>query len=308
VIDSSEAVTHSRTSARVARRPNFVSGERVRKSLAGGAAGLALAMMLLAGCDSGASGTTDRSTGTPDSARAARKPTAPATAPPAAVWARWGLQPLPAAPVPPAVKPVKLGRAGPVPVVSRIPTRNKVVFITIDDGAEKDPEFVRMMRELRVPITMFLTDAAIKSNYGYFTKLQQLGNSIQNHTISHPNLNTLGLAAQHAEICGQEQKLTKEYGKAPYLFRPPYGNYNADTLTAVKECGPKAVVLWKESMQIRDMQYQNADRKLSPGDIILAHFRGPAQLKRHTMTQMFANMLRHIKEQGYAVGRLDDYL
>jgi peptidoglycan/xylan/chitin deacetylase (PgdA/CDA1 family) len=68
------------------------------------------------------------------------------------------------------------------------------------------------------------------------------------------------------------------------------------------------VVLWKESMQIRDMQYQNADRKLSPGDIILAHFRGPAQLKRHTMTQMFANMLRHIKEQGYAVGRLDDYL
>ena len=35
------------------------------------------------------------------------------------------------------------------------------------------------------------------------------------------------------------------------------------------------MVLWRETMQINDVQYQRADKKLHPGDIILAHFRGP---------------------------------
>ncbi|AXI81346.1 polysaccharide deacetylase family protein [Peterkaempfera bronchialis] len=226
----------------------------------------------------------------------------------AAYWRAWHLTPLKPAPKPPAVPPVKLGGPGPIPVVSRIPTRDRVVFLTIDDGAEKDPRFVRMMRELKVPVTMFLTDAAIRPDYGYFTPLQRLGNTIQNHTLTHPDLPTLGAEAQRAEICGQQQKLAKEYGTAPTLFRPPYGNYNAATLEAAKSCGIRAVVLWKESMQITDMQYQTADRKLRPGDIVLAHFRGPAELKNHTMTEMFGSLLHRIQQQGFSVGRLDDYL
>ncbi|MFF4649436.1 polysaccharide deacetylase family protein [Streptomyces sp. NPDC001380] len=198
--------------------------------------------------------------------------------------------------------------AGPVPVVSRIPTRDRVVFLTIDDGTEKDPEFVRMLRELRVPVTMFLTDAAIRSDYGYFRRIQALGDTVQNHTLTHPYLPGLGAAAQRAEICGQQRRLTREYGAAPALFRPPYGAYDAATLEAVRACGLRALVLWRESMQIRDMQYQDPGRRLHPGDIVLVHFRGPAELKHRTMTEMFAALLRRIGGQGFAVGRLDDYL
>ncbi|WP_055586689.1 polysaccharide deacetylase family protein [Streptacidiphilus griseoplanus] len=226
----------------------------------------------------------------------------------AAVWRAWGLKPLPHAPQPPAGPVVRLAGSGAVPVISRVPTKDKVVFITIDDGAEKDPKFVRMMRELKVPFTMFLTDAAIKDDYSYFKPLQQLGNTIQNHTLTHPNMPALGVAAQRAQVCGQQGKLTKEYGKAPVLFRPPYGNYNTATLQAVKGCGPGAVVLWKETMQIHRLQYQSADHRLRPGDIILAHFRGPSELKGETMTRMFATLLRLIGQQGFAVARLDDYI
>ncbi|MFJ6214402.1 polysaccharide deacetylase family protein [Streptomyces sp. NPDC092296] len=229
----------------------------------------------------------------------------------AALWRGWHLTPLRAAPKPPAAPALPTGGpgdSGPIPVISQVDTKDRVVFITIDDGAEKDPEFVRMLSELKVPVTMFLTDASIRTDYRYFTPLQGLGNTVQNHTLTHPDLPTLGAAAQRAEICGQQQKLAKEYGKAPTLLRPPYGNYNAATLQAAKECGIKAVVLWKESMQITDMQYQAPDKKLRPGDVILAHFRGPSELKGHTMTQMFAALLHRIQQQGFAVGRLDDYL
>jgi len=61
-------------------------------------------------------------------------------------------------------------------------------------------------------------------------------------------------------------------------------------------------------MQIKNMQYQEPGKKLRPGDIILAHFRGPSELKGRTITQMTVNMLRHIEEQGFTVARLEDYL
>ncbi|MFJ9706342.1 polysaccharide deacetylase family protein [Streptomyces sp. NPDC101234] len=225
-----------------------------------------------------------------------------------AAWRRWGLTPLRTAPQPPADKPVKLSATGTVPVLTHIPTSQKVVFVTVDDGQEKDPEFIKMMRDLKIPITMFLMNDAVKSDYAYFKRLQALGNHIQNHTLHHPVMSSLPLARQQEEVCGDQKILTKEYGTAPLLFRPPYGAYDSNTRTAVGECGPRAIVWWREAMQIRNMQYQTADKKLRDGDIILAHFRGPSELKGHTMTQMFANMLRRIQQQGFAVARLEDYI
>jgi peptidoglycan/xylan/chitin deacetylase (PgdA/CDA1 family) len=226
----------------------------------------------------------------------------------AAAFRKWGIPLLPAPPAPPAVKPVRTGK-GLMPVVSDIPTSRKIVFVTFDDGAEKDPKFVAMMRDLKIPFTMFLTDDIIRNDYGFFTPLQAMGNSIENHTLSHPDLHTRSLAGQRHEICGQQTRLTHEYGTAPGLFRPPYGNYNADTKTAVTSCGGlRAIILWRESMQIKKVQFQRPDHRFHPGDIILAHFRGPSELKGESMTRMTANMLRQIAGQGFTVARLEDYV
>ncbi|MFD9128837.1 polysaccharide deacetylase family protein [Kitasatospora sp. NPDC059571] len=231
-------------------------------------------------------------------------------APDAAAWSKWGLKPLPAAPAAPADKPIKLTRTGQVPVFSEVPTTDRVVFVTLDDGAEKDPKFVAMMNDLKVPVSMFLTRDLISGDYGYFKPLQALGNHIQNHTVDHPAMSKASPEKQKSEVCDDQSALTREYGTAPLLFRPPYGDGAHTTAlnAAVQACGPRAVVLWRESMQIHDMQYQAADKKLRPGDIILAHFRGPKDLKGETMTQMFGELLSRIQEQGFAVARLEDYI
>ncbi|MFB7597529.1 polysaccharide deacetylase family protein [Streptomyces sp. NPDC056160] len=278
----------------------------------GALAGTAVLALTAGGCGTGGGGggSTD---GTAPSTTGAQRPAPTAGTPrdasgaPAA-WHKWGLKPLPAAPAPPADKPVKLSAHGTVPVLTHIPTRQKVVFVTLDDGQEKDPRFVAMMRDLKVPVTMFLMNDAVKSDYAYFKPLQAMGNHIQNHTLHHPVMNTLPLARQKQEICGDQKILTRNYGTSPLLFRPPYGAYDAATKAAVDACGPRAIVWWRESMQIRNMQYQTADKKLRPGDIILAHFRGPSELKGTSMTTMFANLLKRIQEQGFAVARLEDYI
>ncbi|MFF2349276.1 polysaccharide deacetylase family protein [Kitasatospora sp. NPDC058115] len=244
-----------------------------------------------------------------DTATAPPAPPAPAAGD-AAAWAKWHLTPLPPAPRAPADKPVKLQRTGPVPVFSEVRTTDKVVFVTIDDGAEKDPAFVEMLTDLKVPVSMFLTRDIVKDDYGYFKRLQALGNHVHNHTVDHAQLSRAAPEKQKSEICDAQAALTQQYGTPPLLFRPPYGD-GANTPavnSAVQQCGPRAIVLWRESMQIHDMQYQAADKKLRPGDIVLAHFRGPKDLKGETMTQMFGELLARIQEQGFTVARLEDYI
>ncbi|MFG2390651.1 polysaccharide deacetylase family protein [Streptomyces lavendulae] len=256
-------------------------------------------------------------TGTASASPSARPSAAPgasasAGTPADEAYKKWGLTaPLQYAPKP-AQKP-QLPKAAPgKPVVLDripVPATDKVVFLTFDDGAEKDPEFLKMAADLKLPISMFLTDNIASADYSYFEKLRDngSGSTINNHTLTHPNLRTLPFAAQKKEICGQQDRLEKRFGKRPTAFRPPYGNYSDDTLKAASECGISSVFLWRESMQINDFQYSEGSA-FKPGDIILAHFRGPSELKGTTETQMTTRMLQHIQQQGYKIARLEDYV
>ena len=222
---------------------------------------------------------------------------------------RYGLQPFAAAPANPSVKPVTLDPENPT-IFSHVPTTEKVCFVTIDDGIDKDPAFIQMVKDFQIPITISLADTLIRDDYAYFEKLYQTGFvSIQNHTVNHPlSMPSLGYQEQLDEIAGQQTKLHKEYGVTPYIFRPPGGNYNSVTREACRGAGLKGMMLWKEAMEIQDMQYQTSDHHLQPGDIILCHFRGPAQLKGKTMVQMMTYLYSHIQSQGFTVGDVTQYV
>ena len=220
-----------------------------------------------------------------------------------------GLKPFAPAPPPPAVKPIRLSASDPK-VFSRLPMTDKVVFVTIDDGIEKDPKFIQMVKDFQIPITISLADVLIRDDYAYFEKLHETGYvSIQNHTVTHP-LDMPGLSAsrQLDEISGQQEKLHREYGARPYIFRPPGGNYDATTIDSVSKAGLKGLMLWKEAMEITDMEYQTSAHTLNPGDIILCHFRGPAQLHGETMVHMMIHLYKHIQAQGFTVADVTKYV
>jgi peptidoglycan/xylan/chitin deacetylase (PgdA/CDA1 family) len=236
----------------------------------------------------------------------------------AAAAKRWGLKKVPlAAPPPPAKKPRITTRDGfevegherldLPPVFTTVPVKEKVVFLTIDDGAEKDPEFLRMMTELKVPYSAFLSDYLVEEDYGYFKDMQKRGVALHNHTLHHPYLPALSHAKQKREICGMQDVIEKRYGTRPTLFRPPYGNYDKATLRAAKSCGITHVPLWNEEVFADRWEYREWDRKIRPGDIVLSHFRGREDWDG-TMRDMIRRFLDKVTAEGYAVARLEDYL
>ncbi|WP_346283488.1 polysaccharide deacetylase family protein [Streptomyces sp. T21Q-yed] len=273
-------------------------------------AAVVLASVVLAGCAQ-PSGSVEPGGGpggrVVQGARSAKGPT-----PSAQPYRRWGLTaPLPAPPSPPAQRQVSPGGDRPsggdlLPVVDRILTRDQVVFLTYDDGAEKDPRFVDMVRELRLPVSMFLTDSVVGPGYGHFARLRSVGASMQNHTLDHAALRGLPYAGQRAEICGQQNKLRARFGIRPRLFRPPYGTYDTTTLRAAADCGVTAVVLWRAAMEgDGELTYAKGPRRLRAGDIVSVPSGEPTGLSLRERT---TRLLRGIQGRGLTVGRLEDYV
>ncbi|MEU0676268.1 polysaccharide deacetylase family protein [Streptomyces sp. NPDC006172] len=201
-------------------------------------------------------------------------------------YRRWGL-PSPLAPAPAPTRPKSPPRRALPPVLDRVTTTDRVVFLTYDDGAERDPGFVDMVRELRLPVSVFVTDSVAGPAYAHFARLREVGANLQNHTLDHAALRGLPYAGQRAEICGQQNKLNARFGLRPRLLRPPYGAYDTTTRRASADCGITAITLWRTPTD---------PHRLHPGDILA------------TTPDRTPSLLRQIQRQHLTVGKLEDYL
>ncbi|MCF3140687.1 polysaccharide deacetylase family protein [Paenarthrobacter sp. AR 02] len=163
---------------------------------------------------------------------------------------------------------------GLAPVITKIPTKHPIVFLTIDDGNIKTPESVTLMAEYDYPASLFLTKNTIADNPAFFNAFKAQGSLVENHTVTH-NINMVrqwGYQQQLNDIVGMQEYAVQQYGRKPTLFRPPGGAYSNAMRQAVAAAGLKAVVTWEAKANAGKMDYQVGD-SLRPGDIVLMHFR-----------------------------------
>ncbi|MFE0643397.1 polysaccharide deacetylase family protein [Streptomyces sp. NPDC058877] len=160
----------------------------------------------------------------------------------------------------------------PVPVVSHVETTDPVVFITLDDGWNHDPAAAKLLLDRRVPASLFVLPGAYSYDSGYFHALLDQGRSrVENHTVGHPDLTALDADGQRAEVCGAREAHLAQFGDGPRLLRPPYGTYDATTLTTARACGAKALVTWTYDLTTWG-GWTPPEPQLKAGDIILLHF------------------------------------
>ncbi|MDD7835858.1 MULTISPECIES: polysaccharide deacetylase family protein [Paenarthrobacter] len=163
---------------------------------------------------------------------------------------------------------------GLAPVITKIPTKHPVVFLTIDDGNIKTPESVKLMAEYDYPASLFLTKDTIADNPAFFKAFKAQGSLVENHTVTH-NINMVrqwGYQQQLNDLVGMQEYALQQYGRRPTLFRPPGGAYSTVMRQAVADAGMKAIITWEAKANAGKMDYQ-VGNSLRPGDIVLMHFR-----------------------------------
>ena len=198
-------------------------------------------------------------------------------------------------------RPADREPAAPAKPLYRVATHDRVAFLTIDDGAYRDPEMTTILRDAGIAPTLFLTDEYAERDPGFFRDMRDAtGGSIQNHTLDHPVLKGKSYERQKNEICGTSNAYERDFGNRPTLLRPPYGEYDATTMRAAADCGVNKVVHWSAEIKGGDMQFAVGD-KLRSGDIVLMHFRKEFKAD-------IAAFVDETRRAGLTPALLDDYL
>ncbi|MEU8081548.1 polysaccharide deacetylase family protein [Catellatospora citrea] len=215
---------------------------------------------------------------------------------------QWYLDRVPEFPAAPAPQRVKVPESASAMWLSRVPTTNKVAFITIDDGAlSRKPEVIEFIRQAKIPVTMFLNSPAATKYTPYFKAIQEAGGMVENHTVTHTSLKGKSYEFQKKEICASADKLAQLFGRRPTLFRPPFGNKDATTLKAAHDCGARAAFFWTQTVDKGIVRYQTSKKVVQPGDVLLMHFR-PA------LMDDLLGALNAIYKSGLTPALLEDYI
>ncbi|MDA1360979.1 polysaccharide deacetylase family protein [Glycomyces luteolus] len=186
-------------------------------------------------------------------------------------------------------------------VTFKVDTDDPVVFLTIDDGVTRHPDTADILKEHDLKATLFLTDQYVRQDPGFFRDLRdRTGSLIENHTLDHPDLTTLPLEGQQRQIGETSDRYQREFGRRPTLLRPPYGEFNDDTLRAAEDSGVRHVVHWSAVIDEGAIEYAAGDR-LTSGDIVLMHF-------REAFREDVERFVEEAERSGLRPALLEDYL
>lgn len=201
-------------------------------------------------------------------------------------------------------------------VIERIPTKQKVVAITLDACETKTPSYldqkiINFLIENKIPFTLFVSGKFIIRNKSDLEKIYKSGLvSLQNHSYNHfQHMEKLSREQVIEEVIKTEKLIYEITGKKSIYFRFPGGNYNQETLEIVERLGYK-VVHWTFPSGDPDKSI-TADRlakfvvsKTKPGSILIFHANG----RGYSTPEALPEIIKNLKLQGYQFIRLEDYL
>lgn len=194
--------------------------------------------------------------------------------------------------------------AGVSSVVARVETTKREVALTFDDGPNPmwTPLVQQHLAQAHVPATFFLIGHDVASRPDLMQADLATGSEVGDHTYRHPRLTRLIAAKARGEIRAGADAITRNGGRRPTLFRPPYGKTD-EAIDAMARAEGMRTVLWDLSLEhfVDHVPVAKGVAKLvdavRPGAIILAHDGGKADRSR-TM-QALPMLISLLKARGY---------
>jgi peptidoglycan/xylan/chitin deacetylase (PgdA/CDA1 family) len=130
------------------------------------------------------------------------------------------------------------------------PGAGKTVALTFDDGpGVTTAAILSILQQNGVPATFFNLGVNSAVRPTLVRSAAVTGQVLGNHTWDHPRMPTLSASAQASEMDRATAGQNALVGIAPCQFRPPYGEYNATTLTLAQQ---RRMAVWNWSVDTED--------------------------------------------------------
>jgi peptidoglycan/xylan/chitin deacetylase (PgdA/CDA1 family) len=151
-----------------------------------------------------------------------------------------------------------------------------IVALSFDDGPSTyTRQILKCLAAHNAVATFVVLGNRVNSYAETIQQAYAQGCEIISHTWDHKDLAKLSVAEISVELVRTNDAIARVTGRAPNLFRPPYGRYN-DTVSAVAKEKGLSLVLWSvDSLDwsSRDSKAVQAKilRNVKNGSIILCH-------------------------------------
>src|SRR5579872_1807649 len=112
------------------------------------------------------------------------------------------------------------------------------ICLTFDDGPGKHTlEIATCLAELNMRATFFMVGQHVRRDFETVRKVSGLGHWIGNHTDTHLQLPTLAESGGSVvnEVLETDRLIAEFIGDGPFLFRPPYGQWDSKVATALNQ-------------------------------------------------------------------------
>lgn len=182
-----------------------------------------------------------------------------------------------------------------------IPTSNKEIYLTFDDGPipEITPWVLYQLAQYDAKATFFCVGDNVKKNPEVFRQVIQEGHTVGNHTNNHLN----GWASENLPYLHNVRKCANLVKSN--LFRPPYGRLKPGQAQFLQR--HYRIVMWDilsgdfDPKITKDQCLSNVIDKAKAGSIVVLHDSIKAKEKLY---YVLPKVLKHFSARGYTFASL----
>lgn len=209
-----------------------------------------------------------------------------------------------------ATSPTVITPALPRPALAPVALRGltKTIYLTFDDGPNPTwtPEILDLLERSGAHASFFVIGENAKRWPSLVEREAQDGDTIGDHTWSHPNLTAVSSTAVYVELGRDRNLITTLSGNSPTLWRPPYEAFNPSVIGIASGLGMK-MQLW--SVDTGDWQLPGTElivlrvmAALHNGMVVLLHDGGG--YTRSETVNAVAILIPELEAAGYQLAAL----
>ncbi|SHJ68923.1 polysaccharide deacetylase family sporulation protein PdaB [Paramaledivibacter caminithermalis] len=158
-----------------------------------------------------------------------------------------------------------------------VDTEEKKIAISFDAawGDRYTQGILDILDKYNIKSTFFLVGFWVDRYPDMVREINKRGHDIGNHSSTHPHMSKLSKEQIVKELNQTGDKINNLTGEKPYLFRPPFGDYNNNLIKTAKECGYYTIQWDVDSLDWKELGVEpvvdRVTRNVKNGSIVLFH-------------------------------------